>query len=223
MSLDLRDVPGAGEFRCILADPPWAFRTYSEKGRARSADRHYRTMSISDIKALPVGDVAAADAWLFMWTSSPYLDQVFSIMRRWGFRYSSIFLTWVKLNPTQGDQMFTLERDFHLGMGRTSRKNTEIMLLGKRGKPPVGNNDIRELLLAARREHSRKPDESFARVERFCAGPRLEMFSREDRPGWTTWGLEAGKRNAVPAPASCPIELPDVAPAGPPPKTPMFG
>jgi N6-adenosine-specific RNA methylase IME4 len=189
-----------GPFSCILADPAWRHVSRSPKGQTRrSPSHHYATMPIDEIKALPVKAVAAKNAHLFLWTTWPHLPQALDVMKAWGFTYSSGFLTWVKLNPRSADEMFLVPGHFHVGMGYTSRKNSEILLLGRRGAPKRLSKSVRELMIAARREHSRKPDETFARIEAYCEGPRLEMFSRQSRPGWTTWGNEAAKFDQVAA------------------------
>lgn len=95
--------------------------------------------------------------------------------------------------------MFLQPCHFHVGMGYTSRKNSELLLLGRRGNPKRLSKAVRELMIAARREHSRKPDETFTRIEAYCDGPRLEMFARESRPGWIGWGFEAKKFDTSPA------------------------
>lgn len=183
-----------GPFACILADPAWHHASRSPKGQTRrSPSHHYKTMPLAEICALPVREVAAKDCHLFLWTTWPHLPQALQVMQAWGFKYSSCFLTWVKLNPTKGDVIWFDASDFHVGMGYTSRKNTEILLLGRRGNPKRLSKSVRELMIAARREHSRKPDETHARIEAYCAGPRLEMFARESRAGWATWGNEATK------------------------------
>lgn len=89
------------------------------------------------------------------------------------------------------------ESDFHVGLGLTTRKNAEFVLLGRRGNAKRLAKDVRELILSPRREHSRKPDEMYSRVERYCAGPYLELFARQPRPGWDSWGNETTKFEAV--------------------------
>lgn len=181
-----------GRYPAIVADPPWSYSCFTPAGEGRSAKRHYQTMPLADIQSIPVQNIAAADAWLFLWTTGPNLRQAFAVMDSWGFPYSSVAFVWVKTNP-RAPTLFYDRASFHLGMGHTTRKNAEFCLLGRRGKPKRLAKDVRELLISPRREHSRKPDELFERVERFCAGPYLEMFSRESRPGWDAWGLETGK------------------------------
>ncbi len=187
-----------GPYSVLFADPPWNFKLYSKKGSGRSPSQHYHTMRLSEIKALdvPAGD----DCHLFLWTTPPHLPQAFSVMRAWGFSYSSMGFIWVKLRPGT-NRLFTVRGqepsgkggDYHIGLGHTTRKNAEFCLLGRKGKPKRLRKDIAELIVAPVREHSRKPEEAYDRVEIYASGPRLEMFSRTDRPGWDTWGAETGK------------------------------
>lgn len=189
-------------FACICADPPWHFKARTALQTAnwtsrRDAEKHYGVMGLEDIKALPVKELAAPDAHLFLWTTGPMLEKSFEVMEAWGFRYSAIAFTWVKLrrshNPLQLRVLPAAESDLHVGLGLTTRKNSEFVLLGRRGNARRIAKDVREIIMSPVREHSRKPDEFFARVERYCAGPYLELFSRQTRPGWTTWGNETGK------------------------------
>jgi N6-adenosine-specific RNA methylase IME4 len=194
MTLDLRATPNAGRYRVIYADPAWRHVTRSPKGVTRRApSQHYPTMPLADICALPVREVAAKDCHLFLWTTGPHLQQAFRVMESWGFKYSSIGFLWAKLNPGAAGAMFLTDADFHVGMGYTTRKNTELCLLGRRGNPGRLSKSVRELIVAARREHSRKPDQARSRIEAYSDGPYLEMFARESAPGWDAWGLEAGK------------------------------
>lgn len=180
-------------YGCIVSDPPWHHKSYSIKGQGRSPSRHYRTLTLEEICAFPVADVAARDCHLMLWTTQPHLEQSFAVLRSWGFRYSSCFMFWVKLNPHSGDAIWITERDLHRGMGFTTRKNVEIVLLGRRGSPKRLNKHTLDVLFAARRQHSRKPDDFYTAVEGYAAGPRLDMFSRQEREGWDNFGDEAGK------------------------------
>lgn len=219
---DLRELEGAGEFACICADPAWHHKSYSVKGQARSPSSHYKTMSLEEICDLPVAQVAGKNCHLFLWTTQPHLEQSFSVLRAWGFKYSSVFQFWVKLNPRRADTIWMELRDFHIGMGFTSRKNVEILLLGRRGQPRRLRKDIPDLLIAARRQHSRKPDLGYQRMEAYCVGPRLDMFARESRPGWTGWGFEAQKFDQPKPLVVTPFVHPEPAPMGPMPDTPIF-
>jgi N6-adenosine-specific RNA methylase IME4 len=176
--------------RAILADPAWHFRCHTEDVGTRDPRRHYSTMSMAEICALPVKDIAAPDCHLFLWVTGPMLEFSFEVMQEWGFRYSAIAFTWVKLKR---DHVLTGERDLHVGLGYTTRKNTELCLLARRGSPKRRSAKVRELIVSPRREHSRKPDEIHERIERYCAGPYVELFARSSRKGWKTWGAEATK------------------------------
>ena len=178
------DLP-RGHFGAILADPPWKFVTYSERGQGRSASRHYEVMTFEEIASLPVHNVAASDAWLFLWVPGPHLPFGLQLIERWGFRYSGFGFVWAKQNPSGVG--------WHMGNGFTTRKNTELCLLGRRGKPQRNSKGVRELIVSPRRKHSQKPDEQYARIERLVDGPYLELFARQRRPGWTAWGDELDK------------------------------
>ena len=169
-------------YAVILADPPWHFAVRSPKGEGRSASQHYNVMTLDAIAALPLTEMAAPDCWLFLWAPTPLLPQALEVMAAWGFTYSGNAFAWIKLNPSGVG--------FHTGLGFTTRKNIELCLLGKRGRPRIAAHDVRELIIAPRRQHSRKPDEQYERIERLCAGPYLELFARQQWPGWTAIGDE---------------------------------
>ena len=133
-------------------------------------------------QGVSVADRVAADCWLFLWTTTPLLPVAMEVIAAWGFSYSGTAFVWAELNPSG--------IGFHTGMGFTTRKNVELCLLGKRGSPRILAHDVRELIVTPRREHSRKPDEQYARIERFCAGPYLELWARQRRPEWTSVGDE---------------------------------
>ncbi len=173
-----------GKFGVVLADPPWTYRTWSEKNLQKSAKRHFSLMTLDDIKALPVADSCAIDCALFMWTPDAHLEQALSVIRAWGFQYKTVAFNWVK--TTSGGRHF-------VGMGFWTRKNPEICLLATRGHPKRLSAREQELIVAPRREYARKPEESYTRIERLVAGPYLELFARETRPGWTGWGNEVSK------------------------------
>ena len=174
----------------ILADVPWHFRCHTNDVGSRDPRRHYRTMSMDEICALPVKEIAAKDCHLFLWVTGPMLEQSFDVIREWGFTYSAIAFTWVKLKR---NHILTGESDLHVGLGLTTRKNTELVLLARRGSPKRRSGNVREVIVAPRREHSRKPDEVHERIEEYCAGPYVELFARSSRKGWRTWGQEATK------------------------------
>lgn len=169
----------------ILADPPWQYKVWSrDAGAGRSAESHYPTMTLDAICALPVRELAAQDACLFLWVVWPSLFDAKKVIEAWGFEYKTLAWTWVKANKS-GVGFFT-------GMGYYTRANTEPCLLATRGN--IGrpeNRGIRSLIYAPVREHSRKPDEQYQKIERLYPGKRyLELFARRKREGWASWGNE---------------------------------
>jgi N6-adenosine-specific RNA methylase IME4 len=179
--------PRPKHYKVIYADPPWTFATYSRKGKGRSAEAHYDCMSMADIEALPVAQWAADDCVLFLWTTDPLLEKVFELIHAWGFTYKTVGFYWAKLNKAapSGHNF-----DFFTGLGFWTRSNPELCLLATRGKPHRRRADVHKLIVSRRREHSRKPDEAYERIEALCEGPYLEMFARFQRPGWDSWGVD---------------------------------
>jgi N6-adenosine-specific RNA methylase IME4 len=158
-----------GPFQVIVADPPWRY----DSGNSLP----YPTMDIEEIKAMPVRDIAADDAVLWLWTTNAHLRVAFDVVEVWGFEYRTL-LTWVK------DRM---------GTGEWLRGQTEHCLLGARGKPVFLHGSDGTVLEAARREHSRKPEEFYALVEKVCPGSRVELFARQQREGWRAYGSDIDK------------------------------
>lgn len=187
----MSSLPPSGHYRVIYADPPWTFATYSRKGKGRSPEAHYDCMTLDDIKALPVADWAADDCVLLLWTTDPLLEKAFDVVRAWGFTYKTVGFYWAKLQRNASPLMFD-GSSFFTGMGFWTRANPEPCLLATRGKPKRRSADVRKLVVSPRREHSRKPEEMYERIEALCDGPYLEMFARSSRPGWDSWGVEAG-------------------------------
>jgi N6-adenosine-specific RNA methylase IME4 len=174
----------------IYADPPWEFKVYSGKGKARSADQHYDTDGLEGIKALPVNALAAEDCALLMWAVMPELPGALEVIKAWGFEYKTVGFTWIKQNK--------VDTGLFWGMGYWTRANAEVCLLATKGSPRRLNADVHQVVMAPVQEHSRKPDEIHARIERLVPGPYLELYARRDRPGWQTWGNELASK--VPAP-----------------------
>ena len=196
------------KYGAILADPPWHFRArtalkMSNWTSPRDAEKHYPVMGVDDIKALPVSDMAARDAHLFLWATGPCLPQAFEVIKAWGFRYSAVAFTWVKLKRSfDASQLRTVplvDSDLHVGLGLTTRKNAEFCLLGRRGSARRNSKSVREIILSPVREHSRKPDVTYSRIEEYCDGPYLEMFARQRWPNWASWGNETDKFLSGPA------------------------
>jgi N6-adenosine-specific RNA methylase IME4 len=179
-------------YGAILADPPWAFQTYSGPAIPTTAMQHYETMSIADICELPVGDRAAKDAVLFLWVTWPTLGQAWRVIEAWGFEYKTCAFSWMKADATQ-IELFSQDMTAVAGMGYWTLSNSEVCLLATRGRPKRLKADVRQGIITPRREHSRKPHCVHERIERLVAGPYLELFARAERPGWTVWGDEVGK------------------------------
>jgi N6-adenosine-specific RNA methylase IME4 len=180
---DLNALADSGaRFGAISGDPNWPYETWSAKGKDRSPDRHYDTDPLSEIKALPVKRLAADDSVLHLWCMDWLLPCALEVIEEWGFRFIKVGFVWVKQNPS-GDGLF-------MGLGKWTREGTELCLFATRGNPSRLNADVRQVIESPIREHSRKPDEIHARIERLSAGPYLELYGRQPRDGWTVWGDE---------------------------------
>lgn len=185
-----------GSYRVILADPPWKFSA----GKSRNPSNHYSTMTLKDIAALPVRDLAHPDgSRLFMWVTAPILLLPFGpkeILKAWGFRYSST-LIWRKLWPRE-DTMFQYHDSQARGTGFEVTGDYELLVIGKRGKvQSIRGNPFRGVYSARRREHSRKPDTIRAEIDARLDGPKAEIFGRQSHDGWDVWGNEATKFDGV--------------------------
>jgi N6-adenosine-specific RNA methylase IME4 len=173
-----------GPFDLIMADPPWRFAIRSAKGiTAKGAGGQYATMTLAEIMAMPVADIAAKDAALWLWATNPMLPQAFAVMASWGFTFKTAG-HWAK-QTIHGKQAF--------GTGYILRCAGEPFLIGTRGNPKTARN-VRSVVMGRVREHSRKPEEAFQAAEALMpSARRCELFSRQPREGWTTWGDESEK------------------------------
>jgi N6-adenosine-specific RNA methylase IME4 len=198
MSDALPTVPGG--FRVVCADPPWHFKSNSKGKPGRNAFGHYDCMSLAEIADLPVKACVADDAALFLWITGPFLaiGAHIPIMRAWGFKATAMGFTWTKLNK-RSTTLFICPGDVFMGGGLTTRKNAEFCVIGKRGKSVRRSASVREAIISPVREHSRKPDEFYDRVQQYAEGPYLELFARQSRESWVTWGHEARKFDEVAA------------------------
>src|SRR6516162_7962787 len=186
-------------YGAIAIDPASRFKSYTaiqsqNPSSRRDNERHYRTMPFAELAALPVKALAApTGCHLFAWTSGPFLPQALQLIEIWGFRYSTRCFTWLKTRRSweSGDPL--TELDFPIGLGLTTRAQSEIVLLARRGNCRRRRKDVRELIRACRREHGRKPAEFYRRVEQYCEGPYADLFARERRAGWDCFGDEIDK------------------------------
>jgi N6-adenosine-specific RNA methylase IME4 len=174
-------------YRVVYADPPWKFKVWSAKSTGRSAEQHYPTLDIDEICRLGVS--TAPDCTLFMWTTWPHLEDALFVAKQWGFTYKSVAFDWMKINPSGS---------LFLGMGYVTRGNTEPCLRFTKGKPGAPKSrGVPSAILEPRREHSRKPDCVYERIEALYDGPYLELFARTKRAGWDQFGNEVDKFQAA--------------------------
>ena len=183
-------------FGAILADPPWAFPRWSGPSiPARTKKQPYNFMTMSDLAQLPVSTLAADDCVLFCWVTWPMLLECLQVIKAWSFEYKTCGFCWVKAHGQQID-LFKDDIDAHMALGYWTRSNSEVCLLATRGNAKRRDAGVKQAIIEPRREHSRKPDVIHARIERLVAGPYLELFARQSRPGWATWGNESTKFDA---------------------------
>lgn len=174
-----------GGARLLMADPPWLFENRSEKGEGRNPNQHYACMTTDQIAALPVDILAGENCLLWLWATNPMLPDALFVLESWGFRFSTAG-TWVK-RTAHGKLAF--------GGGYVFRSSNEPILIGMRGRlPPDRARNVRSVIEAEVREHSRKPDAAYEAARCLVPyGPAIDLFSRQTRPGWTSWGNETGK------------------------------
>ena len=173
-----------GSYSTILIDPPWRFQNRTGKmAPEHQRLRRYKTMSLDEIKALPVEKYASKPAHLYLWCPNALLPDGLACMAAWGFTYKSN-LVWYKVRQDGGPD--------GRGVGFYFRNVTELLLFGVRGSQRTLAPGRRQVNLFATRkqEHSRKPVESYRLIEQCSPGPFLEIFARQRMPGWTSWGDE---------------------------------
>lgn len=181
----------SGKFGTILADPPWRFmnRTGKMAPEHRRLSR-YETLTIEEIKAIPVSNIAAKQSHLYLWVPNALLAEGLSVMEAWGFTYKTN-LVWYKVRKDGGPD--------GRGVGFYFRNVTELVLFGVRGSlrtAAAGRRQV-NLLSTRKREHSRKPDELYEIVEQCSPAPYLELFARKKEPGWVQWGNEIPEEHSV--------------------------
>lgn len=175
------------KYNIIYADPPWKYndkmKMQGTHGMIRGAESFYNTMTLQDIKSLPIKDIATEDAILFMWVTMPLLPNVFEVIEAWGFKYKTCGFCWVKR---------TKNGNIHLGMGHYTRGNAELCLIGiKKNKPQFHTRSLSQIVESEIRKHSQKPDEIRDKIVELCGDvPRIELFARQYAEGWDCWGNE---------------------------------
>ena len=187
-STDLLRFAKKRRFVTVLADPPWQFinRTGKMAPEHRRLSR-YSTMTLGEISALPVSEVAAPTAHLYLWVPNALLPEGLAVMKAWGFSYKSN-IVWHKIRKDGGPD--------GRGVGFYFRNVTELLLFGVRGKNArtlqPGRTQV-NFMATRKREHSRKPDEQYDLIESCSPGPFLELFSRGTRRKWAVWGNQANE------------------------------
>jgi N6-adenosine-specific RNA methylase IME4 len=185
-AIDLLASARGKKFGTILADPPWQFQNRTGKvAPEHKRLSRYGTMTLPEICALPVADIAADRSHLYLWVPNALLPEGLKVMEAWGYRYVSN-IVWHKVRKDGGSD--------GRGVGFYFRNVTELLLFGTRGKNArtldPGRSQV-NMIQSRKREHSRKPDEQYDIIEACSFTPRLEMFSRGKRHGWTCWGNQA--------------------------------
>jgi N6-adenosine-specific RNA methylase IME4 len=175
-----------GPFKTIMADPPWRFQNSTGKvAPEHKRLNRYDTMTLDEIKALPISDVAAETSHLYLWVPNALLPDGLAVMQAWGFKYKAN-VVWHKIRKDGGSD--------GRGVGFYFRNVTELLLFGVRGKNArtlaPGRSQV-NMIQTRKREHSRKPDEQYDLIESCSSGPYLELFGRGVRKGWVTWGNQA--------------------------------
>lgn len=183
---DLLERVGGRKFATVLADPPWRFQ--NNTGKMAPEHRRlarYATLSLEEIGGLPVADILADTAHLYLWVPNAILPSGLTVMRQWGFEYKTN-LIWYKVRKDGGPD--------RRGVGFYFRNVTEVILFGVRGRNArtlAPGRRQENILVTIKREHSRKPDEQYGLIEACSPGPYIELFARGRRPNWFGWGDQA--------------------------------
>lgn len=174
-------------YQVIYADPPWDYQQCRLSG---SAKKHYPTMRIEELCALPVADIADRDCALFLWATFPQLPEALRLIKAWGFVYKTVAFVWLKQNRKALTWFY--------GLGFWTRSNAEICLLATKGHPKRQSAGIHQLVISPVERHSKKPDEVREKIVELMGDvPRIELFARQQTPGWDVWGNEVENSTAL--------------------------
>ncbi len=167
-------------YQIIYADPPWR---YDQKSLQGAAEKHYATMSMEELCGLPVERIAAKDSLLFLWATFPQLPAALRLISAWGFKYKTVAFLWLKKNRRADSWFF--------GLGFWTRGNAELCLLATRGHPKRKAANIHQFIISPIEAHSKKPDIVRDKIVALAGDvPRIELFARQETPGWDVWGNE---------------------------------
>lgn len=173
-------MPETKKYGVIYADPPWR---YDHRHGHGVAENHYPTMSLDEICALPVADLAAENSALFLWATFPQLKEALRVIDAWGFQYKTLAFLWLKQNRKTDSWFY--------GMGFWIRSNAEVCLLATRGRPKRQCTGIHQFVVSRIEQHSKKPDIVRDKIVQLMGDvPRAELFARQKTPGWDIWGNE---------------------------------
>ncbi len=168
------------KYSVIYADPPWK---YERNGVQGAAEKHYPTMSLTELKALPVKELADDDCVLFLWATFPQLKEALELIEAWGFKYKTIGFVWLKKNRVSDGWFY--------GLGYWTRGNAEICLFATKGKPKRKSPAVHQFIISPIEKHSKKPDETRDKIVQLMGDvPRIELFARQSPEGWDVWGNE---------------------------------
>jgi len=171
------------KYNVILADPPWNFKHYSDKGKGKAADNHYKCQNLQEIKDLPIEDLADDNCVLFMWVTYPFLQKSFEVIKAWGFTYKTVGFTWVKRNKKANSWFW--------GMGYWTRSNAEICIIATKGSITRQSSSVHQIIDSPIEQHSKKPDIVRDKIVELVGDiPRIELFARNKTKGWDSWGNE---------------------------------
>ena len=170
------------KYQIIYADPPWSYRDKALAGN-RGAGCKYKVQSKEWLDNLPVHKITDNSCLLFLWVTMPKLNECWDLIRNWGFEYKTVAFTWAKRNKKTPSWFW--------GMGRWTRANAELCLLATKGKPKRIDAGVHSIIDTPVRKHSQKPDEVKERIIQLVGDlPRIELFARQETPGWDVWGNE---------------------------------
>lgn len=177
------------KYSVVYADPPWSYRQHGTGPKSRgNAEQHYHTMTVEDICALPVRQLAGGQGCVvFMWATFPQIPDALKVMQAWGFEYKTCAFVWIKKNRKSDTNFW--------GMGAYTRANAEVCLLGVthgfKAKNFIKSHSVHQVIESPIQEHSVKPDETRRRIVELVGDvPRIELFARQRAPGWDAWGDE---------------------------------
>ncbi|KAI4452510.1 hypothetical protein C823_007094 [Eubacterium plexicaudatum ASF492] len=167
-------------YQIIYADPPWR---YDQKSLQGAAEKHYETMSMEELCGLPIEQISAKDSLLFLWATFPQLPAALRLISAWGFKYKTVAFLWLKKNRKADSWFF--------GLGFWTRGNAELCLLATRGHPKRRAANIHQFIISPIEAHSKKPDIVRDKIVALAGDvPRIELFARQETPGWDVWGNE---------------------------------